>query len=452
MRQLVVDKSTIAFAVLVGLALLVTPALPAEPGLLIVAHGAPLKQWNAGVLEFGEKVAKEATSGGRFKAVRTAFLEFAQPDVPAAIAELEAEGCDRIIAVPLFIAPSGHSHFDVPAVLGIYSSPKIKTLIAAEGGRIAEPRVPVTLTQTLHDGEVLCAFALDQVRQHSRNPQEEALVLIAHGDAGHQQLVDRMMRRTITYCCGQAGIDYGDWAFVGMGQGYMEHGYPAVTRALEHKKRVIVVGLYVASSARSIHRRAVALARRGNKDYADPYQGKPVALSEQGIIAHPDTVRWVLDAATSALVSRPEAASNSPLQNPSDANPRSVGPPSPTFRRHGTGFAGLGGPALQFCTGLLCRGHRVHFQLKKQISPADRGMCRQNGHWCQLAAGAVAAERRSILRLLEIGDSPDDVRPIHAARLQDRVDNIHAQRDLRIHIAGMNRVSLRSDAGSAGNE
>ena len=37
----------------------------------------------------------------------------------------------------------------------------------------------------------------------------------------------------------------------------------------------------------------------------------------------------------------------------------SVGPPSPTFWRHERGRAGLGGPALQFCTGLLAEIRRA---------------------------------------------------------------------------------------------
>jgi len=275
----------------------------AKPGLLIVAHGAPGKQWNAPVFEFGRKVAEEAVRGGRFRAVRTAMLEFTQPDVPGAIAQLEAQGCDRIIAVPLFIAPSGHSLFDVPAVLGIYSSPQVKALIAEEGGRVAEPRVPITLTQTLHGGDILCTFALDQLRKLSVNPAEEALVLIAHGDADHHRMIDRLMRRITTYCCGQAGIDYGDWAFVGVGQGYIEHGLTAIATASEHKKRVLVVGIYVSSSALSVHKRAMAMAKtkRSFPRVSEFFEKNDVVFSTQGLVTHPDAAGWVLSAANSAL-------------------------------------------------------------------------------------------------------------------------------------------------------
>ncbi len=223
--------------------------------------------------------------------------------IPTAVAELEAEGCDRIIAVPLFVAPTGHTHFDVPAVLGIYCSPRTSTVLVREGAQPARPKVPIIVTQTLSEGQVLPSFALDQVRKLSKSPKEEALVIVAHGDPEHQLLADRLMRQVTTYCCGEAGISYGDWAFIGMGQEYLTQGVPAIKTALEHKKRVLVVGLYVASSAATIHRRVAATQQR-DKGF-DPLRGKDVALSDETIIGHPAFRRWVLEAAQAGLGETP---------------------------------------------------------------------------------------------------------------------------------------------------
>jgi len=301
MNQSISKSVLVASAVIVALSQLVASTAQAEPGLLIIAHGAPSPKWNDPVLEFGQKVTREALKGG----------QFSQPDVPGAVAELEAEGCDRIIAVPLFIAPSGHSHFDVPAVLGIYSSPEIRAVIAEENGAIAQPRVPITLTQTLAGGDVLCEFALGQVRKLSQDAENEALVLIAHGDPGHRDLIDGLMRRIMTYCCGQAGIDYGDWAYVGMGLGHLEHGLPTIMKALEAKKRVLVVGVYVSSSARSIHQRVFTMAKLAGKlvmpDLFDGFDEESVAFSEQGVVTHPGAVQWVLDSAKSVLEPFPQS-------------------------------------------------------------------------------------------------------------------------------------------------
>lgn len=296
--------------VFASITLVLAAGAQADPGLLIIAHGAPMKAWNAPVLELGSKVAAEAKKGGTFKAVRTAMLEFTEPDVPSMVAELEAEGCDRIIAVPLFIAPSGHSLFDIPTVLGAYSSPAMKALIAEEGGRVASPKVPITLTQTLYSGDALLAYAVDEVKRLSTNPKEEALVVLAHGDENHPGPNEDLLRRITTYCCGQSGIDHANWGFVEMGQAYGHKGLPLILDAGEAKKRVLVVGIYVSSSAKSIHGRGMMMVpKMMGEDSSKALEGIDVVFSEEGFVKHPKAVQWVLDAAQSALDPLPKKRS-----------------------------------------------------------------------------------------------------------------------------------------------
>jgi len=282
----------------------------AEPGLLLVAHGSPSPAWNKPVLALGDQVARQVRETGQFKAVRTAMMEFVQPDVPAGIAELEAAGCDRIIAVPLFVAPSGHTHFDVPAVLGVYSSPTTAATLREEGAKAARPKVPVVVTQTLAEGDVLTQYALAQTRKLSKKPADEALVLLAHGDPDHHQLVERMVRQIATACCGATGVGYADWAYIGVGQGYQAHGLGTIQRALENKKRVLVVGLYVSSSAEQIHKRAMRTPQEGHGGHgaADPLAGKEVVFSSEPIVAQPELAAWILKAASEAVEPAPAAA------------------------------------------------------------------------------------------------------------------------------------------------
>jgi hypothetical protein len=252
------------------------------------------------VFDIGRREAEEVKKSGRFKAVRTAMLEAAEPDAPAAVAELEAEGCDRIVAVPLFIAPSSHTHFDVPAVLGIYSCPRTSAALAQHGARVSRPKVPITVTRTISGGQVLPEYALDQVRKLSTSPKEEALVILAHGDTMHQPLVERLARQVTTYCCGEAGISYGDWAFIGHGDAYVSRGVPAIKTALDHKKRVLVVGLFLSLAPAQIHRR-VATAQPGDEGFA-PFRGREVVFSDEPIIGHPALLRWVLQEGAQAAI------------------------------------------------------------------------------------------------------------------------------------------------------
>lgn len=274
----------------------------AKPGLLIIAHGSPMPEWNQPVIELGEKVAAQVEKNGRFSAVRTVFLEFAEPDIVWGVTELENAGCDRIIAIPLFIAPSSHTHFDVPAVLGLYTSAEIKSIIADEGGRIAKPKVPITLTHTLDESDLLQRFALDEVRLLSKNPDDEAIIVIMHGCDDHDNLVTRKALRVASFCCGKTGINYADWGFAAVGQTYFEECMPAIINASNEKEKVIVLGLYVSSSADDIHNRAMSMANdMFSKMMKEALKDKSIVFSTNNLVNYPPTLQWVINTAENAL-------------------------------------------------------------------------------------------------------------------------------------------------------
>lgn len=279
----------------------------AKPGLLLVAHGSPQPEWNKPVLDFGKRVAEAAKRGGEFSAVRVGLLESAQPDIPTALAELESAGCDRVIAVPLFVADSGHTHFDVPAALGVYASPRTARIMAAEGATPARPKVPITMTNTLAEGDLLRRFALDEVKKLSRSPKEEAIVVLAHGDPEHNLLVDRLMRDITSYCCGEAAINDADWAYIGVGQEFLSQGMGAILAAAERKKRVIVVGIYVSTSAAKIQKRVTKPGHHG-QPATGALAHRDVVFAEGAIVDHPQFLNWVLDSARAALAPAKETA------------------------------------------------------------------------------------------------------------------------------------------------
>ncbi|NLD60887.1 hypothetical protein GX645_00330 [Candidatus Sumerlaeota bacterium] len=269
-------------------------------GLLVLSHGSPASSWNKLVENLVAKIATLNAEKKTFHAVEGAYLEFATPCAADGIEKLEAAGCDHIIVAPLFIAPSSHSHFDVPAVLGLYSSPSIRETLASENARIARPKVPVTMIQTLNEGTLLDTFARDAFKAISTDPSNEALVVLAHGCPDHHNIVDKTVRRIATYCCGQIGIDYADWAYCGVGQTFWDSAAGAIMQAADSRKRVLVVGLYVSSSADTI----VKMARkmRGMKEGdKDPFAGKDIVFSKTSVIEHPTTAQYVLDTAASAL-------------------------------------------------------------------------------------------------------------------------------------------------------
>ncbi len=272
-----------------------------RPGLLILAHGSPSASWGNAVMELVKKTKDLNEDQKNFFAINGAFMEFAKPDAASGIAALEAAGCDRIVVVPVFVCPTSHTHFDVPAVLGLYSSPSIRKTLKEEKAVIATPRVPVVVTQTLSEGDLLDRFVRDEIASLSLDPQNEAVLLISHGDEDHAGLVDPIMRRLVTEACGSRGITSGDWAFCEVGQSYSRNVVPRIKEFGEQKKRVLVVGLYLASSAKTIHEMGMKLGSRNRETASDPFEGIEVRFSEKGIIEHPDTPQWVLECAKAAL-------------------------------------------------------------------------------------------------------------------------------------------------------
>jgi hypothetical protein len=281
----------------------------AAPGLLILSHGAPRAEWNEPVEAVVNRVRTLNEGSKVFHCVAGAFLEFTQPDAAAGVKRLEDAGCDRIIVVPLFIAPSSHSLVDVPAVLGLYSSPGIHAVLKQEGARVAQPKVPVTITQTLSEGDLLDRFIRDEVLELSTQPSEEAVVILAHGSPEHQRLVDRALRRIATYCSGQCTVDYVDWAFCAVGQTFLEDAVPAIARAAETKKRVIVVGLYVSSSAKSVFESAMRREPEQLRNtVVEALEAKDIVFSDKRLVDYDETAQWVLECAENALIAMQHAA------------------------------------------------------------------------------------------------------------------------------------------------
>ncbi len=84
-----------------------------KTGLILFAHGARDPRW---ALPF-EAVARHVGSVRADAAVRLAFLEFMQPDLPAAGSDLAGAGCETVEIVPLFLGAGGHVRRDLPLLL-----------------------------------------------------------------------------------------------------------------------------------------------------------------------------------------------------------------------------------------------------------------------------------------------------------------------------------------------
>lgn len=81
-------------------------------GIVLFAHGSRDAAWRAPI----EAVAQAISGDGSL--VRCAYLEMTEPDLPAACADLIAQGVDAIRVVPMFLGIGKHVRVDLPQLLG----------------------------------------------------------------------------------------------------------------------------------------------------------------------------------------------------------------------------------------------------------------------------------------------------------------------------------------------
>lgn len=272
------------------------PACAQKLGLLIIGHGSASPRWNERFIQFGQLVAQQPEIRETFHATTTAFMEFARPSIRDGVTALEQAGCERIIAVPVFVSVGHHTLFDVPAALGIYHSPECIQHLAEHGGEAASPNVPIVYTATPDGGNLLLEFAVTQLRQLSTEPKDEGVVILIHGDAAVRPMLENLLRRVVAYSAAQTGIACFEWAYVGVGQGFKYHGLRAIEEVAAQKSRVLVIGLYLGLSAQAIVERALT----NDPDLAEVLNKKQVIFAKDSLMDYPPMLRWVVETAVHA--------------------------------------------------------------------------------------------------------------------------------------------------------
>jgi hypothetical protein len=271
----------------------------AQNAILLIAHGSYDPQWNQKLLEVQSEVEDVLSERGDtlFDTVCMSFLEFAEPSVHTVITEFESQGIDNIIGIPLFVAPSGHSVFDIPAVMGMYSDPVIGKTLAEEGTAIANTHTRITFGPTLHLSEAINEIMLDRVRQISTCPDSESVVIICHGSSDFMPFWSDLCRRIGAYICGKTGITYFDYVFAGMGQAFFSQSYGTIADAAEHRPHVLIVGLYMAHGVDEIASFALAGMKGAPLNPGEVFEGTRVTFSTHGVLPDRRVAEWVVKTA-----------------------------------------------------------------------------------------------------------------------------------------------------------
>ena len=124
----------------------------AEPStaIIVFAHGSAVPEANGEVARLAEEVARRARCPAR-----PAFLELAQPDLAAAVAESVEAGARRVVVVPYFLT------------MGVHVRRDLSRLIAEQQARF--PGLDIRAGQSLEGYPGMADALLDRVRQALEN-------------------------------------------------------------------------------------------------------------------------------------------------------------------------------------------------------------------------------------------------------------------------------------------
>ena len=267
--------------------------------LLIIAHGSPSQKWNQPVLNIENQV-KELLKAKKivgFEEVRVALMEFTEPSIATVVKDLENKGITKIFALPLFIAPSGHSIYDIPTLLGLYYDKEMDDLLKEEKAEIVNTNIKITVGPTLNYDNVMKDILLDKVKALSKNPKEEALVILAHGDENFMPIWENLSNETGNYILGKTGIEYFDKAFVEVGQSFAVDGVSPILKASKNKKKVIVVGMYLSMGVKNMADNSGVIMMGRTVESKKMFEGKNIVFAEDGLLPDKRIVEWITDRA-----------------------------------------------------------------------------------------------------------------------------------------------------------
>ena len=165
-------------------------AASADTGILLLAHGGK-PEWNALVTQLAEKAGKQ-------KPTEVAFGMATRAAIQSAIDRLVARGVTEIVAVPLFVSSHSSVITSTEYLLGLRAeAPAALALFAkmshghgdhaghgagsTDGTTPVKSPVPIRMAPALNDHPVVADILLSRARTMSRQPANEAVILVAHG-------------------------------------------------------------------------------------------------------------------------------------------------------------------------------------------------------------------------------------------------------------------------------
>jgi sirohydrochlorin ferrochelatase len=120
--------------------------------IILFAHGSRVESANQAV----RQVAADFARAGGYPIVEPAFLELGQPDLPAAMASVVAQGARRVLVIPYFLTLGMHLERDLPRLI--------------DGLAVAHHDVEISVTPPLSGHPALVEALLDRAQASLATP------------------------------------------------------------------------------------------------------------------------------------------------------------------------------------------------------------------------------------------------------------------------------------------
>lgn len=290
-------KKFIGLCAVMAASLLALTQANAKTAVVVIAHGHVMESWRKPVLALEETVKARLAERGinDFDYIRVAMMEYTEPSVASVMDDCKAQGIDTVFALPLFIAPSSHSEEDLPNILGLKFTHAVQEELKEEGTRFVKTDMKIVLGPTLYSTDILEKIMFERVSAMSKDPKNEAVVILAHGDPERIGVWQWILQRTCDYVKDNSKITYTDGELVEMGMGLPDELMSILENAAAKKQRIIVQGVYLTSNVKSMAERTGMLKKQQKLEK----KGIEIVYGDQGILpgATAEITDWIIDRA-----------------------------------------------------------------------------------------------------------------------------------------------------------
>lgn len=256
-------------------------------GVLLVNHGSVAESWRNMLLDVETQVKEEVLKNPKISKITTAFMEYTEPSIATRLKEFDEEDFDEVVLIPIFLTVSSHYSHDIPVICGLQADPKIQETLKKEKIEVYKANARVTITPPLDYTTILKKNVERRVNALSKDAENEAVLLVAYGDADYNQQWEKMVDEIGKYLKIKTGHESIAYAWCGHLVGYStDPTLNGIQKLHELEDNVIVIPVLVANDPyfqKDIIQKACDMA-----------EGK-VLYKQDAILPDPNINQWVVD-------------------------------------------------------------------------------------------------------------------------------------------------------------